>query len=179
MRIILLQDIPNLGKAGEIKTVRDGYGRNFLIPRGLAKPATRQVLGEVERTRHARLEREAEEDATLHAWQEKIQSLTLEGTLKPHEKEKGDAFGSVGAEKIAAFLKEEGIAISKSQIPLGEPLKTFGEHKIKINLGKNIVTSLRVVISPEKEKETEPRRKGRKFKAKSPEDSTSAEPQPA
>ncbi|MFN7088440.1 MAG: 50S ribosomal protein L9 [Candidatus Paceibacteria bacterium] len=146
MRVILLKDIENLGKVGEIKTVRDGYARNFLIPKGLAKPATKDALKEIERLNIQRKKEELERLEKLKTWQEKINSLVFEAKLR--QKSDGSAFGSVDAEKIIQFLSKEGIELEKSQIILKSPIKMFGEYEIPISLSGDIVSKLKVIVKP-------------------------------
>jgi large subunit ribosomal protein L9 len=149
MKVILLQNVENLGRAGEVKTVADGYARNFLIPRGFAKPATIQVLKDIEAQKKLKESEEAKELTKLKAWQETINSLTFETTLKARSET--EAYGSIKQEKILEFLMGQGINVSTSDVQQEHPLKTFGEYKIKINLGKNLEAHLKVVIKREPE----------------------------
>lgn len=130
-----------------MKNVSGGYARNFLLPRGLAVIVTPQILKEVEQNQR---KREGEEKALgekLKSWQEKINRLTFEATLRA--KNKTEAFGSLAEEKIIEFLAVGGIEILRSQVEPQEPLKTFGEHQIKIKLGKGIEATLKTIIQPE------------------------------
>jgi len=146
MRIILLRDVENLGKRGEVKNVANGYARNFLLPRFLAKPATAGARREAERLVSLQADEEARKEKQLRKDAEKINRLTFEANLKP--KNETEAFGSVGADDIVQFLREEGIEIGKNQVKIPRPLKTFGEEVIKIHLGKDIEASLRIIIQP-------------------------------
>jgi large subunit ribosomal protein L9 len=146
MRVILTKDVENLGKAGDAKTVADGFGRNFLLPKGLAKLASKESLAEVEQAKAERRQKELARKEGLLSWQKKIKTLTLRATLK--QKSETEVFGSVNEKMIREFLEKEGIALSRQQINLAEPLKTIGEHEVPINLGENVETTLKVVLTP-------------------------------
>jgi len=147
MQIILVRDVPHIGKRNEIKNVADGYARNFLFPRGLAKPATPEGLKGVERLKAEEEKKEKARLEMLKKWQERINSLTFETLLKTKDDKK--AFGSVDTERVADFLSGKGIGITKHQIDLPRPIKAFGEHHIKIHLGKNLEANLLIQIKPE------------------------------
>ena len=145
MRIILLKDVPDLGKKGDIKDVSDGYGRNFLIRNKLVEILTPQVARKLE------IEREKEErtTATLKsqtlALKEKIEKLKL--VLKTKIGKSGQIFGSVTPTKILAELEKNGIKLEKDQL-LSKPIKTLGESKIKIKLPQEIEVELKIIIEP-------------------------------
>jgi len=143
MRIILLKDVPDLGKKGDIKDVSDGYGRNFLIRNKLVEILTPQVARKLE------IEREKEErtTATLKsqtlALKEKIEKLKL--VLKTKIGKSGQIFGSVTPTKILAELEKNGIKLEKDQL-LSKSIKTLGESKIKIKLPQGIDAELQIII---------------------------------
>jgi len=143
MRIILLKDVPDLGKKGDIKDVSDGYGRNFLIRNKLVEILTPQVARKLE------IEREKEErtTATLKsqtlALKEKIEKLKL--VLKTKIGKSGQIFGSDTPTKILAELEKNGIKLEKDQL-LSKPIKTLGESKIKIKLPQGIDAELQIII---------------------------------
>ena len=145
MRVILLKDLPNLGKKGDVKDVSDGYGRNFLIRNKLVKILTPQTARKLEQ------EREKEEktatalkNQTL-ALKEKIEKLKL--VLKTKIGESGRVFGSITPTKILAELEKNGIKLEKSQV-LSKPIKTLGENKIKIKLPQGMEAELKIIIEP-------------------------------
>ena len=146
MRVILLKDVENLGQAGEVKNVADGFARNYLLPRGLVKISTPKALKEIEAQKEKRNQEETAWEEKFRSWQEKINNLTFEVSLKPRG-ETG-VFGSVSEKGIQEFLREQGIDIEKSKIHLPEPIKTTGDHVIKIRLGKNLETTLKVTVRP-------------------------------
>jgi len=148
MKIILLQDIESVGKKYEVKEVKDGYARNFLISKDLAKRATKQALEWLESQKEL-IEKEIEED--LKKVQEMASRLDgLEVPMAVKVGEEGQFFESITAVKISEKLKEMGFDIKKSEIALEEPIKTTGEFLIKINLDHNLEAEINLVITPEK-----------------------------
>ncbi len=145
MKIALLKDVPNLGKRGDIKDVSDGYGRNFLIKNNLAEILTSQVAKKLdaEKNRQEKIAVEIKKSATN--LKDKIEKIKL--TLKAKTGESGQMFGSVTPTDLLAELKKNDIKIEKSQI-LSKPIKTLGEHKIKIKLPQEMEAELQIVIEP-------------------------------
>ena len=145
MRIVLLKDVPDLGKKGDVKDVSDGYGRNFLIRNRLVEILTPRVARRLEQ------EREKEEKIAVAlknqtlALKEKIEKLKL--VLKTKIGESGQVFGSITPTKILAELKKNGIKLEKDQV-LSKPIKTLGESKIKIKLPQGIDAELQIIIEP-------------------------------
>jgi len=148
MRVVLLEDIENLGKKYEIKEVADGYARNFLIPKGLAKPATEEAIKWAEIQKEIE-EKKAEEE--LKKVQEFASSIEgLEVVIPVKMGEEGQLYESVNAQKISEKLKEMGFEIKKSQILLEEPIRELGEFPIKIHFEHNLEAEIRVIIVEEK-----------------------------
>jgi len=148
MRVILLQDIDKLGKKYDIKEVADGYARNFLFPKGLAKPATKEALKWLEIQKEIE-EKKAEEEL------KKVQSLATaidgqEITIPIKIGEEGQLFESVTAQKIFEKLKENGFEIKKNQIVLDKPIKELGEFPIKIKFEHNLEAEIKVIVAEEK-----------------------------
>ena len=148
MRVILLQDIGNLGKKYEVKEVKDGYARNFLIPQGLAKPATETALiwleaqKEIEAKKAEEELKKIQEKATAVDGQELIISVKMG--------EEGQLFESITSQKISEKLKELGFEIKKTQIDLKEPIKELGEFPIKIRFEHNLEAEIKVIVVEEK-----------------------------
>lgn len=144
MKVLLQRDVPHLGKAGEVKEVKEGFARNYLIPQKLAVPATAAALqGEAQRRRkqvHAiDVERKKnEERAGL------LKHLTL--TLKENATPEGKLYGGIHREAIVHALKEKGIMIETQSIILSEPLKTIGSHQVEIHLKFGFKSSVSVNI---------------------------------
>jgi len=147
MRVILLQDVPGLGRVGDIKTVSDGYGRNFLIAKGLAKIATSAAVKlqtEIRRQQEIKEEKYKEEANLIKA---KINNLSIELTLKTGES--GEIFGSISQQDILRYLSEHDIKLEKRMIKLEKPIKNPGEYKIPVLLYPGIQAELNLKIIPE------------------------------
>ena len=130
MRVILLQDIEKLGKKYDTKEVADGYARNFLIPQGLAKPATEEALIWLETKKEIEAKKAEEE---LKKIQEKATAIDGQELIIPVKiGEEGQLFESITSQKISEKLKELGFEIKKTQIDLPKPIKELGEFPIKI-----------------------------------------------
>lgn len=140
MQVILLENIHHLGKLGEVVKVKDGYGRNFLIPQGHAKRATKAAIADFE-SRRAELEKaQAERLATAQALAEKLNGTSL--TIASKAGVDGRLFGSVTNSDVAEALAKIGFSIKKSQVrtPLGM-IKAIGEYPLTIALLNNEVTA--------------------------------------
>lgn len=148
MKVIILQDIENIGKKYEIKEVKPGFARNFLIPKNLARLATKQNLKWLENQK-AIIEKKAEED--LKMAQEKASKIDgLEVSIAVKLGPKGQFFESINNLKISEKLKSMGFDIKKSKINLQKPIKELGEFPVKINLDHNLEAEIRVIITEEK-----------------------------
>ena len=147
MKVILLQDVQNLGKKYEVKEVKNGYARNFLIPQNLVKTATKPNLKWLEAQKEV-VEKEAEED--LKKSQELASRLDGEEiTFVLKATDGGQLFESINNIKISEKLKEVGFDVKKSQVTLKEPIKGLGEFPIKINLDHNLEVEVTIIISAE------------------------------
>jgi len=148
MKIILLQDIEGVGKKYEVKEVKNGYARNFLIPEGSAKAATRENMKWLQSQKEV-FEKEIEED--LKKTQEMASHIDgLEVAIVVKVGEKGELFESINAVKVAEKLKEMGFDVKKSQINLKDAIKEVGEFPVKINLDHNLEVEIKVIIMGEK-----------------------------
>jgi len=153
MKVILLQDVEGVGKKYEVKDVKDGYARNFLLPKNLVRPATKSALKWLEDQKEV-IEKEAEED--LKKAQETASKLDdLELNIAVKIGDEGQMFESISAQKIAEQLKEAGFEIKKSQIKLSEPIKELGEFPVKIDLEHNLEVEINLIISGEKTEKKE------------------------
>lgn len=146
MRVVLATDVAGLGRTGDVKNVADGYARNYLIPRRLATPATEGALKQVaarqatDQRRQAAEERRAMEIAGL------IQSTPL--VLKVKVGSQGRLYGSITAADVAEALgRRLGEAFDKRRIELEEPIKTLGEHQVRVRIWRNV--SARLTLSLE------------------------------
>ncbi|MEK7664764.1 MAG: 50S ribosomal protein L9 [Patescibacteria group bacterium] len=148
MKVILLQDVTDLGKKYEIKEVKSGYARNFLLPQKLAKPATKQAVKWLADQKEI-IEKQAEED--LKKIQETASGIDgAEISISVKVGEGGQLFESINQQKIVEKLKEMGFEIKKSQIALQNPIKELGEFPVKINLEHNLEAEITLIITEEK-----------------------------
>ncbi|MDP2639030.1 MAG: 50S ribosomal protein L9 [Candidatus Azambacteria bacterium] len=145
MKIALLQDVPNLGKRGDIKNVSDGYGRNFLIKKRMADiltPQTEKTLKLEKEKAEKSMETSKTQSLIL---KEKIEKIKL--VLKTKIGESGKTFGSITPAKIVDELEKNNIRLDKNQI-LSKSIKTIGKHTIKIILPQKIEAELKIIIEP-------------------------------
>ncbi len=149
MRIIFLQDVENLGKKYEVKEVADGYARNFLIPRGLAKIATTETLKWLAAQKE--IEEKRAEEALKKTQELAAQIEGLEVIIPVKVGEEQQLFESITSQKISEKLKEMGFKIKKEQIDLPEPLKELGEWPAKVKFEHNLEAEIRIIVTEEKE----------------------------
>lgn len=148
MRVILLQDVEKVGKKFDVKEVKDGYARNFLIPKDLAKPATKEALAWL-KVQQEIAEKKAEE--SLSQIQELASSIDdQEVVLSVKVGDEGQLFETITAQKVADKLKELGFAVKKTQVILEEPIKELGEFPIKIKFDHNLEAEIKLIITEEK-----------------------------
>jgi len=150
MKILLTQDAENLGKAGEIKKVPDGYARNFLIPKGLAVLATEGAIKgvQLQSKAEAKLQRQAEEEAASLA--EILWQLTL--TFKAKAGEKDKLYGSItSADIVEALERQTGRAFDKRKVQLKGAIHELGVHRVPIKLMTDVVPEITVVVEREEE----------------------------
>ena len=147
MKVILTSDLPNLGKAGQAVEVARGYGRNYLIPKGLAilaTPGNERSIAQQQRTRQAR---EAKTRADAEAFAAQLQTLSLRIIKKAGE---GDRlYGSVTSMDIADLLKRKGVVLDRRKIILEGPLKSLGAHSVPIRLHSEVIAEVEVVVAKE------------------------------
>ncbi len=149
MRVILTRDVPNLGKEGELKNVAGGYARNYLIPRGLAVPATEGNLRtwqEQQKLQQARAER-LRQQAIQAAQQLNGQTITLRGKTAPNSTR---LFGAITAADIAQAIQQQfGIKVDKRRIELLDPIRTTGTHTVDIRWEPGVEATLTVEVQSE------------------------------
>ncbi len=145
MQVILLEKVVNLGDLGEVVRVKDGYARNFLIPKRMARRATTAAVAEFEEKR-AELEKVAAiKLASAQVLGEKLAAMTVQLSQKAGVD--GRLFGSVTNADVAAVLKQQGIEVEKSQVRLPDgPLKTTGEHPVVVNMHTDVTVEITVVV---------------------------------
>jgi large subunit ribosomal protein L9 len=148
-KVLLREDVDDLGARGEIVRVRSGYARNYLLPRNLAVEATAGNVKGIEQERAALLKKEAKERATAEAQSAQMGSLVLE--FKRKSGEQGALYGSVTSMDIAEALRERGYEIDRHRIHLREPLKRLGDFTVPLRLHREVTIELQVKVAPEGE----------------------------
>ena len=147
MKVILKEDVQNLGQQGDVVEVKSGYARNYLMPQKLAILFTKQQkksIDEAHRVEERKLEREKDQ---LESVLKQVEDLSL--SLKMQSEEDSKLFGSVTKLDIVKLLEENGITIDKKYVDLSSPIKTLGEHKVDIVFTKEMSASF--TLSVEKE----------------------------
>jgi large subunit ribosomal protein L9 len=148
MRVVLRRDVPTLGKAGDVKEVADGYGRNYLIPRGLAAPASKTAMENVEAQKAADTRQRARLDEEAQALAKRIEETPL--VLHARTGEGGRLYGSVTSADIAEALSEAvGATVEKRNVDLAEPIRHLGTHTARIHVAPRVTVALNVQVEPE------------------------------
>jgi len=148
-RILLREDIDDLGARGEIVRVRAGYARNYLLPRKLAVEATTSNVKQIEQERAALLKRESNERSTAQSQAAQMASLVL--TFKRKAGEQGALYGSVTSMDITEALQERGYEVDRHRIHLREPIKRLGDFQVPLRLHREVSIDLQVKVAPEGE----------------------------
>jgi large subunit ribosomal protein L9 len=146
---MLTKDIENVGIAGEIKDVADGYGRNFLIPRKLAVVAGKGVEAEARRIQQAGARREAKERDEAQALAEQIGNRTVVVRLRVGGEDK--AFGAITNEDIAVALRQQQqVDVDRRKIDLKEPIKQLGEHVVPLRLHRDVEAHINLIVTQDR-----------------------------
>jgi large subunit ribosomal protein L9 len=145
VRIILREDVPNLGRAGDVVNVRPGYARNFLLPTGKAIVATAAQVNELEHHRRIIAERVAKELKDMNALRDRLEQLRLR--IEAQVGEEGRLFGSVTAIQIAEELARQGVEVDRRKIELPDPIKEAGEHRVPVRLHREVVAQITVEVA--------------------------------
>ena len=149
MKVILIQDVNNLGKIGESENVKPGYARNFLIPNKLALFASDQNMKSIESLLKQQELKNAKERSNLESLAKVLDKLTLKFDLKAGEE--GKLFGSVTSQMISDELSSQGLDINKKEIVLEDSIKELGTHKVNIHLGEDLSATIKVKVNAESE----------------------------
>ncbi|MCF7808152.1 MAG: 50S ribosomal protein L9 [Candidatus Marinimicrobia bacterium] len=147
MKIILREDVETLGTAGETVNVKDGFARNYLIPKKMAYPATRSFSKVFEEEKKLKDNRDARATVQAEQTAAKLSNLSLEASVKVGEEDK--VFGAVTAADIAALLADKGYEIDKRDILLEEPLKALGIYNIPVKVASEIKAEVKVWVIKE------------------------------
>jgi len=148
-KILLREDVDDLGARGEIVRVKAGYARNYLLPRKLAVEATNSNVKQIEQERAALLKKEASERSTAEGQAEQMRALVLE--FKRKSGEQGALYGSVTSMDIAEALKERGYEIDRHRLHLREPIKKLGDVAVPLRLHREVTVDLQIKVSAEGE----------------------------
>jgi len=148
MKVLLIKDVKSLGKVGEVKEVKDGYGKNFLIAKGFAKHATPEILEQHAAEEAKKAQELLDEIASLKATAEKLEKAEIIITKKVGDN--GHLFGAITKEEVVTALKEQhNITIDKKHIIDKAAIKTIGEHELDLKLGHGIHAKLHVDVQGE------------------------------
>ncbi|MBX6390662.1 MAG: 50S ribosomal protein L9 [Frankia sp.] len=147
MKLVLTQEVPGLGSAGDIVEVADGYGRNYLVPRKFAIVATRGIERQIEQIRRARAAREVRD--LSHAQEIAAQLKGLDVILRSRAGKEGRLFGSVTAADVTeAVSAVGGPTLDKRRVHLSAPIKTLGTHKVSVHLHPEVTAELTIKVAP-------------------------------
>ncbi len=147
MKVILKQDVKGLGREGDLKDVKDGYARNFLLPTARAVIADMGAVANWERHKEQREERDRAVRADAEATAEKLRELKLEIPVKAGER--GRLFGAVTSHQVAAAIAREGVELDRHALHLREPIKALGDYKVDVKLMPGVDASVTVSVVAE------------------------------
>lgn len=151
MKVLLIKDVYKLGRAGDVKRVADGYGRNFLVPQGFAVLATPGALKQVDVIRHQAAEKRAVLNNEMGAVAEKLAALSISFAAKAGET--GKLYGSITTQDLTDAIKvKSGIEVKRQQVDM-QPLRTLGEHKAHIRLTMDLIPEIKILVYREGEAE--------------------------
>jgi len=160
MRVILTDDVVGVGDIGEVVNVRAGYGRNFLIPNGIAIEAASANAKQIE---HHQRQIEAKKKLLQGAADKRAKELAaLKPELSLRVGTGGKVFGSLTARDIAAKLLEAGFEVDRRRVLLGDPIKRIGTHSVKVKLHADVIAEVEVVVKPLQVKQSEEEREAQK-----------------
>jgi large subunit ribosomal protein L9 len=149
MKIMLTKDVQNIGLAGDVKEVADGYGRNYLIPRKLAVLAGKGAEAEARRLREATAKREAKERDEARELAETIDNKTVVVRLKVGAEDK--VFGAITNEDIATALRlQHQVEVDRRKIDVKDPLKQLGEHQVPLRLHRDVTAHINLIITQDR-----------------------------
>jgi large subunit ribosomal protein L9 len=151
MQLVLAEDVPNLGKQGDLVEVKLGYGRNYLLPNGLATIPTEHNLRLLDRYKQRVLQVREAKIADLRVLAEQIQRVP-HITIEAHANEEGHLYGSVGAPEVSKSLKAQNLGVDPDMVRLEGPIKECALYEVKINLGYDIETAVKVLVIRQAEK---------------------------
>src|SRR5262249_34116399 len=149
VQIILNEDVPNLGRTGDVVKVRAGYARNYLLPRNLASEADERNLRAFEHQKAIAMRKREAQKIAASSIKDKIEAITL--TISARAGEEGKLFGSVTNIDLERALREKGLDVERRRIVLSEPLKQLGDYTVPVKLDAEVEASLKVVVAAQAE----------------------------
>ncbi len=145
MKVLLTRDVDKLGKAGTVKTVADGYARNYLVPQGLAVFASAGAVKQVETIRKAEEKRQTQLASEASSLAETLSGVTLK--FQARASEAGKLYGSITTQQIVDTLKRDaGVDVEKRKIDLREPIRALGTHTVRVHLATDVNPTFNVVV---------------------------------
>lgn len=153
MKVILREDMDSLGFEGEVVDVAKGYGRNYLIPKGLALEANKQNMQLIEMQRKKIEVKRVKAQSDAERVKEKIAEVVI--TIRQKAGEEDKLYGSVTTMDIAAHLEKEGVIVDRKKLILDKPIKSLGEYEIPVKLHPEVTGTVKVIVKPEEQDEPE------------------------
>ena len=150
MEVILKEDIPNVGKMGEVVRVRDGYARNYLLPRGLVLVANKRNLKTYEHQKRVVESQKDRVKTQANTLSEKLAQVSL--VIRARAGEEGKLFGSVTSMDIEKGLKAQGLEVERRKIHLAEPIKNLGDYEVPVRLTSEVQANIKVSVVAEERK---------------------------
>ena len=144
MKVILRQDVPELGNAGELIEVKDGYGRNFLFPKNMAIPATKSSMNAIQEVKKQSEQRERKLRNEAEVVKDRIEKISLTTEVLVGDEDK--VFGSVTNSDIAELLSKQGITVDKRMIELENPIKALGVYTVPVKVAKDVKADLKLWV---------------------------------
>ena len=144
MQLVLTEDVPNLGRQGDVVEVKAGYGRNYLLPRGLATVPTEHNLRLLERYKQRVQQAREARIADLKVLAEQIARTTV--TIEANANEEGHLYGSVGPQEVATALKGKNLLVEPDMVRMEGPIKEIALYEVKLNLGYEIESAVKVLV---------------------------------
>ena len=148
MKIILNKTIDSLGKEGDIETVKDGFARNYLFPRGIAKNATKNNILIIQKEIEKRNLQDAKTRKNLEALASKLNKLSLKFQVKAGDDDR--LFGSITSQMISKEILDKGFTVDKKEIEIPEPIKTLGKYFVNVKLGPELESKIKIKVISEK-----------------------------
>ncbi|NEU61119.1 50S ribosomal protein L9 [Paenibacillus sp. ALJ109b] len=147
MKVIFIKDMKGQGKKGQVKEVSEGYAQNFLLPRGIARPATDGNMKTLDNQKAAEDRRKQEEKAEAETLAKKLEAEVTE--LKAKSGEGGRLFGAITSKQIAEALAAKGLKVDKRKIELDEPIRTLGVTQVTVKVHPEVKATLKVQVTEE------------------------------